>query len=444
MIYEKREYKDFLKIAWPAAAQGFLMDLLSSVDLAMVGSLGSNAQAAIGITSQPKMMTLILARALSVSLTAVLARRYGEGKKEEMRRILKQSLFITGIIYTIILSLAIIFFDKILSFSGAQTSYFTDAMTYGRILFFSLFFYVGASLLNSALIAIGNTKVLFISNVIGNLTNCFVNYTFIYGKFGFKKLGVLGVGLGTIIGSLVTFSIILYVIQFKEKDLRLDLNGWLAKKKDLEGLIGVSKGSLSEQIFERLGMYLYTIMVARLGAIQLAVHHISMNLCDVFYSLAIGLGTATASITGKKLGQKDIEGAVRNSKIGQNIGVIVAIIGFLTFILFRIPMLRIFSQEEVVLNIGSKILIIVAIVSFPETFSLVNSGVLKGAGDTKYVAAYSLVIIAFLRPLISYLLVFVFDMGLMGAWIALLIDQSLRALAASLRVRSRKWTKVKI
>lgn len=436
----KNMYKEFLILAWPAIAQGFLLDLLSSIDLAMAGQLGSGAQAAIGLVSQPKMIMLILARAMSISVTAVISRRFGQEKYYEMRNILKQAIFLIFFIYLILVSISLIFFRNIALVTGAKAEYLSMSVIYGRIIFISLIFNSLSMVINSALVGIGRTKVLFVSNVVGNICNCILNYLFIFGKLGFPKLGIFGVATATLIGSIITFLIILLNLQESSSLLKLDNKNWIPRKNTLGAIYKVTLGTLPEQIFERIGMYLYTVMVVNLGTIQLAVHHICMNLCDIFYSLAMGMSTATAATTGQMLGKDDVEKAVSYGRIGQRIGFIVAIIGFLVFSIFRGPIFSIFSKDPLAIEIGSKILLIVAIVSFPQTFSLVNSGVLKGAGDTKYVAKYSLIIIAILRPILTYILIFILDLGLYGAWISLLIDQSLRAIAASLRFKSRKWT----
>lgn len=440
----RQEYNTFFQLAWPCAAEGFLMELLSSIDLAMVGTLGSKAQSAVGIVSQPKMMNLIFVRAIAVAITAVLARRYGEEKLTEMRSVLKQGLTIVFVLYAVILSVEIFSFKNIMLISGAKEEYLAMSISYGRLIFISLIFQVLSIMLMSALVAIGRTKIIFAANLAGNILNCLINYVFIFGRFSMPKLGVTGAGIGTLCGSMVTFIIITAEIQKKSSLLRLDSGNWIPRGYTFKAVAVVLTGTLPQQIFERLGMYLYTIIVASLGSTALAVHHICMSLCDVFYSVAIGLGTATSSITGQMMGKRQIDAAVRYAEIGQKLGIIVAVSGFAVFSVFNKLILGIFTHDAAVMELGSKILIVVALVSFPQTFSLVNSGVLKGAGDTRFVAAYSFIIIAVFRPILTYILIFVFDMGVFGAWAALFVDQSLRAIAASIRFHSMKWTELEL
>ena len=88
---------------------------------------------------------------------------------------------------------------------------------------------------------------------------------------------------------------------------------------------------------------------------------------------------------------------------------------------------------------GSFILIFVAIACFLQVQALVNSGVLRGAGDSKYVALYSLVSITVIRPIVTYMLAFTFGFGAYGVWLALILDQTMRMFISKKRILSDKW-----
>lgn len=439
----KDTYQSFLQIAWPVMAEGFFMELMSLFDLAMVGSLGFLAQAAVGINSQPKMMTLIIARASAVAITAVVSRRVGEGRWAEAKRILKQSFVSLAVMYTLIIAVILVLLKDILLFSGAKSEYITDAVQYGRFVYLGLLFQIMAMVLTSSMVSLGKTKIIFVATVLGNVLNCTLNFGFIHGVF-LPKLGVMGVGIGTMSGNILTCMILLFVHFQKEFPMNLHGFGWIPKRATFQSLFQVLKGSLPEQVFERIGMYLYTLMVASLGAMELAVHHICMNICDVFYSVTISLGTAMASMTGRKLGEGDKAGIFAYRKAGLHIGLILGMVFFAGFWFFGKELVYVFNQEEAVLSLGRKIMWINALACVPQVYSLLHAGVLKGAGDTGYVAKYSLILIAIVRPIISFCLIMVLNLGVFGAWIALLVDQILRAIAATRRFHSKKWLQIRI
>ncbi len=438
-------YGDYIRMAWPSAMQGFLMDLMMAIDLAMVGTLGAKALASVGIMGQPKMVLFILARALAVPITAMVARRKGENRIEDMNSILKQGLLLTVIAYIPILMMAMIYLKEILILAGSKTSILAGAMGYGSYIIIGIGFAVISQIIGAALIGIGETKVVFKANVIGNLVNVFMNMCLIFGLFIFPKMGVAGAGLATMLGNLVTMILILREACKSSQGLNiLKIGSWKFHSENLFLFAKLGGSSFGEQIFERTGMFIYTRMVAKIGVVALATHYVCMNLCDIFYSFDLGLGYAGASFTGQYLGKKRKDLAEAYGKVGMRVGFILAAIACLLYLIFRYQLADIYTDDERVIGMVAKLSIIVAIAAFPQTFQLVFSGVLKGAGDNFYVMVYSLGIIAIFRPILTYVLCFTFNMGVLGAWIALLCDQSLRMTFSGIRFFSGKWKNIKI
>ena len=131
-----------------------------------------------------------------------------------------------------------------------------------------------------------------------------MNFFLIYGIGFFPELGVMGAGVSTMISSAVIALLLLRTIsQHTTTGLTLrHPSKWKFERTVLHTMFHVGGSSLGEQFFERFGMYTYTMIVASLGAIPLAAHYVCMNLMDIFYYFAMGLGFAGASHTGQSLG----------------------------------------------------------------------------------------------------------------------------------------------
>ena len=85
--------------------------------------------------------------------------------------------------------------------------------------------------------------------------------------------------------------------------------------------------------------------------------------------------------------------------------------------------------------LGSLIIAYVAVVSFPEAYQMVCAGILRASGKTMQVAVYSFVSITVLRPIITYIFLHHLHMGLEGAWMSLVLDQTMRAACAGVLLR---------
>lgn len=444
VLTTKEIYKEYIDVAWPATMQGLLLQLMTAINLAMVGALGADALAAVGIMSQPLMVMLVFVRSAAIAITAIVARRKGEEDYETMNSVLKQGVLLTVLFYVPLLCICFYLLNPILTFAGAQASYIDEAVAYGQFIIIGLFFSALGVMLGAALIGVGNTKAIFKANAIGNVLNVVMSFTLIYGLGPIPALGIKGAGIATMTSYTLIFFLLLYAIHAKDSHLSWHRGSWKFNREILQGIYYIGGSSLGEQAFERFGMFAYTKMVASLGVVALATHHICMNLIDIFYYFAMGLSYSGASYTGQSLGKKRPDLAEAYGKIGVRIALIISVIGFVLYFGLRNVVFDIFTQDRLVWQLGADIMILMAFASFPQALQLVYSGVLKGAGDNFYVMKYSLFVIAIFRPIITYLLCFTWGFGLYGAWIALLIDQSMRTAFSGWRFRSGVWQHIKI
>ena len=436
----KELYDKYLKIAWPATLQGLMLQFMTAIDLAMVGALGAEALASVGIMGQPEMVMLVFVRALSVAITAIIARRKGEGDDAGMNSVLKQAIMMTMLFYIPLLIICFFSIEHILRFTGAEDSYIGTAVDYSQFIVIALIFQSFSQIVGAALIGYGNTKVIFKANVIGNIANTVMNFFLIYGIGFFPKLGVMGAGISTMLSSALIAALLFRVINKRDQTLTLQHEApWKFNREVVHTVYHVGGSSLGEQFFERFGMYTYTMIVASLGATALAAHYVCMNLMDIFYYFAMGLGFAGASHTGQSLGHKRPDMALAYGRIGSRIGWIVGIVRALIFILLGTYIVQLYTRDVAVVAMSGSMMGIMALAAFPQALQLVYSGVLKGAGDTYYIMKYSLISIAIIRPIVTYTLCITIGWGLAGAWLALLNDQSIRLLCSYARFVKGQW-----
>lgn len=424
--------KSYWSIAIPAALEGLLIVLLSSVDLLMVSSQGPEAVAAVSIFSQPKMVILCFSRSLAVAVTALVASKLGQGQTDKIASIMKRSVMITGIGSGLLLFLSIWFMRPILVLAGAEADYLAPALRYGKAVSLSLFFNGLAIVMNGGLTGLGKTIPMLLGNVTGNIINVLFNALFIYQL----KWGVIGAGIATVLGSIVTLII---TIGFAHKEMHLlslkSLQEWLPTRAYLKELWYIVDGVLAEQGFERIGMFLYSRLTADLGMISFATHNICMTLCDIYYNVGQGMSKASLALAGKYKGKADQIGLKQFTKLAQRSGLYLSLIAAIIYLALRSPLMHLFSEVSEIIELGERILIFVAICCIPQTQSLIAAGILRGLGHTTYVAKYSLGSIAIIRPIMTWVLCFAFNFQLYGAWWALLIDQSMRMSFAVWKVK---------
>lgn len=302
----REAYGTCLKMAWPSALESVLVALVSSVDTMMVGQLGPAAISAVGITTQPKFILLAVIITLNVGVTAIVARRKGEGDLKGANRCLKQALVISLTLSAVMTAVGLIFTEPLLRIAGAGDDFIVDAVAYFRIILTTNVFNCCAMTMNAAQRGFGNTRVSMVTNVSANLVNVALNYLLINGIWIFPRLGVRGAAVATACSSVVMFSIALISVT-RHTSTRLSIimdRSWKFDRRTVGGITKVGSSALVEQLFMRVGFFVFALLVAKLGTIQFATHQICMNLINMSFAFGDGLGVASTSLVGQGLGMK--------------------------------------------------------------------------------------------------------------------------------------------
>ncbi|MCI9625870.1 MAG: MATE family efflux transporter [Clostridia bacterium] len=434
-------YRRTLQTAWPAAVESILVTLVGAVDTIMVGGIGAGAIAAVGITNQPKLILMALIMSLNVGVTAVVARRRGENNRQGAIDCLKQSLMISVGISLLLSILGFFFAAPLLHVAGAGEDILKDAVTYFRVLMCGIMLTSVSLTINAAQRGCGNTKISMRTNLTANIINILFDYLLIGGHLGFPQMGVAGAALATVLGNLVACVMSVWSVTKQNTFLTVKgWRGWSFDRKTVKSVMNISSGAMVEQVFMRVGFFVYAAIVARLGTIAFSTHQICMNIIHLSFSFGDGLGIAAASLVGQSLGARRSDMAIIYGKTAQRVAFAASTLLFFLFIFGRRFLVMLFTDEAAIIAQGAVILVIIAFTTHAQTSQVVMTGSLRGAGDTKFVALTAFLSIAVIRPTLTWLLCMVGSFGLSGAWIALLIDQYMRMSFNLARFSHGKWT----
>jgi len=436
----KEIIKKTVRIAWPAVAESVLVFLVGMIDMMMVGTLGKEAIAAVGLTTQPKFIALALFMSLNVAISAIVAHRKGQNDKESAQRVLVQALVIVVSLAAIISTLCIVFADPILKLAGTQADTHNLSASYFKIIASGIIFQVIMLVINAAQRGAGNTKISMRTNIVANLVNVVLNYLLIGGNLGFPKLGIQGAAIATVIGLIVGCGMSIFSVM--KKNAFLSLRGVRKIQFDREtmsSILSLGSSTLTEQVFMRIGFLLYSRIIADLGTDSFAAHQIAINVLSLSFAFGDGLGSASVALVGQSLGAKRRDLAKIYAKATLRIGVLLTIIiAFFYFTTGRF-MYTLYTDDSTVLSICMKLLPISVATVFFQVPQVIYGGCLRGAGDARYMALVSMINLAIVRPAMSWVLCYPLGLGVIGAWIGLFIDQIMRMGFATYRMHGDKW-----
>jgi putative MATE family efflux protein len=300
--------------------------------------------------------------------------------------------------------------------------------------------------INACQRGVGNTKVSMYTNVIANIVNIVFNYLLITGNFGFPRLEIKGAAIATVFGNFVAFVISLISLIRSDEYLKFSFKKLFSKDREAsKHIFNLFPSTMLEQAVMRVGFILFALIVNYLGTQATYVHGVCNDINVLAFTLADGFAIGTSAIVGHRLGENRKDLAIVYAKVSMILSVGFAIVLSVMMVILREPLILLYKPETTELLQQAKyILLIAAITTIPQNIQWVLTGILRGAGDTKFTATTSLISVTILRPAISYVLCYFTPLGIIGAWIGMFIDQVIRLILNISRFSSRVWMEVKL
>ena len=451
-VHKEMMRADVLTIAMPSLVELVLTSLTSMVDQIMVGrlpgQLGVQALSAVGLCMNPKMILMTALMAINTGTTAVIARFRGMGNQEKANQTFRQSLLFNFMLSFVMMTLGVIFSRQLIGLiagNGISRETVDYAVVYFKIQMYGFIPLMLTNAVTSTLRAIGDSKMPLFYNTVANVVNVFFNYCLIYGKFGMPFMGVAGASLATVIGQLVAFVIAFTIMLKKGRYVYLDFKEKFEFSKTImSNVIGIGLPAMLEQICLRIGIIIYSRIVASLGDVAYATHQICMNIQSMTFMTGMAFANSATTLMGQSLGKRRLDMADNYTRMTRSMSFALSCVIGVGLALFGGKIVEIYNSTPEIIEIGGRLLLTVAFVQPFQSSQFVTAGALRGAGDTKFTATVIFVSTLIVRSAIGYLFVIVFNWGLIGAWFAIVVDQLLKTSMIFYRYQQGKWRFLKL
>ncbi|GAA0362738.1 MATE family efflux transporter [Bacillus horti] len=432
--------KKVLQLAGPSLTEMVLTNLVQMLNMIMVGRVSAEAVAAVGLTNQPVFFALAAFMALNVGTTAIIARAVGAGDYNEANQAAQQAFILNILLSIVIIFVSFIYAEQLLIFMGAAPEVLVDGVLYAQIMFLSLGFITISMGLSAVLRGAGDTVTPMRINVISNILVVVIGFPLIYGYFGLPAMGVVGAAIATAIARLTATIWVTYVLFSGKFIITLSLKKlWNFDKSMIQRIVKVGLPAAGEQFLLRGGQIIFARIVAGLGTVTFAANQICFSILGLTFMPGMAFAMAATTLVGQGLGAKRPELAEKFGWETRRIGSIVAgSIGVL-FIIFAPYIMMLYTNDPEVVRQGAIALRIVGAVQVAQSTQFILAGALRGAGDTKYPLYAMFVGVWGFRVILCILFVMVLEWGILGAWLAIAVDQIVRSIIIHTRYKNGKW-----
>ena len=427
---KRSETRAQLALAIPLSLQQIGVQLMGSVDAALLGHYSDSALAGAGIGNNLLFAITAVAMGIVLGLDSVVPRAIGAGRIDDARRSLAAGIRL-ALVVGCVTTLLVVASPFLLHLTNTPADVVADAKLYVYVRAIGVVPLLLSMAMRAYLSARSTTRPLIIAVVAGNIVNALLDLALIFGvdAIGLPPLGVAGAGIATVIVQVVIVAV--YVVSIRSLDGTARLP--VPTRADAKEIVRYG-APVGGQLLAEIGIFgLATVLAAHLGKVPAAAHSIALNLSSFTFSFAMGIGSATSVRVGHAIGAGDRGLARQRGIIGLQLGLGAMATFASIFVIAPEVLTRIFSDDASVIAATVPLLQIAALFQLSDGTQAIGAGALRGLGETRATLVGNVIGHYGIGLGISLALAFGVGMGAPGLWWGLSAGLTATALYLVLR-----------
>lgn len=408
--------KLIINMSLPLITSMFVQAFYNIVDSLFVARINEDALTAVSMSFPAQNLMISAGVGVGVGITALIARYLGAHDEKGITRVVHNGIFL-GILNSILFALFGIFLAKFyFEFQKASGIIETYGIQYLSICSIFAFSIIMEITFERMLIASGKTIYTMITQSTGAIINIIFDPIFIFGLFGFPKMGIVGAAVATIFGQTVAMFMALYFNVVKNHEVRISIKKFAVDFKTIINIYEIGFPSIVMQSAASFMIFQLNNLLASFSTTATAVLGVYFKLQSFVILPVFGLNNSVISIVSYNYGAGKIKRLLKTMKVANIYAFSIMLAGFVLCQILPVQILKIFDASDNMLAIGVPALRIISFSFLIAPFSIVSSGTFQALGK----GTFSL-IISLIRQLIvilplSYLLSRI--MGMKGVWVA--------------------------
>ena len=432
-------------LAWPTMLEQLLQTAVQYIDTAMVGSLGTQATAAVGATSTVNWLVSSTISALGIGFLSYVSQACGAGDIKKVGRASAQAVLT-------VLICGFIFTGLTLGLSGyvpawMQVDPVIQSLTaqYFFILYTPMLFRTATIIFGTLLRAVGDSKTPMRVGFLVNVVNVVLNFLLIYPSREFLGCPIWGAGMGVVgaaVASAISFvagGICITVALWRHPVISPGGQSLRPDWEILKPCLKVALPNAMQRFGTSLGYVAFAAMINSVGEIATAAHTIANTVESAFYIPGYGMQTAAATLAGNALGANDNRRAKNLAQMIIFVEVVLMTFSGGLLFLFAPHMMQLFSSDLQVIALGATVLRMVAVSEPFYGVAIIIEGMMQGMGNTILPFVFSISGMWGIRIIGTFLCTQLLGMGLVSAWSCMIAHNMALFAAFVVCYISGKW-----
>lgn len=440
---DKTFYRTLFPLLLTIALQNLVAYSVNMADNIMLGSYSQTALSGAATVNQLFFVVQQLALGLGDGLVALASQYWGQNRVSPIRRLTGIALKFGVGLSILVVALCSLLPYPLLHLFTPDEAIVAAGMEYLSLLQYTFPLFIFYSILVAALRSVGTVRISFITSLTSLIINVVINYTLIFGRFGFPEMGIRGAAIGTTVARIVELGIVVVYLLKVDKKLCLFSENFLRGDRALlRDFIKVDTPVMLSQLLWSVSVPMQTAILGHLSSDAIAANSVATTFYQYLKVIVQAMSATCAVMIGTAIGKGNLQ-RVRSdgrtlSVLSVSIGLVLGIILFL----LRQPLLSLYNLTPETYALADKLMMVMSVIMVGMSYQMpVSFGIIRGGGDAKFTMYMNIVSTwAIVMPL-SFMSAFWWHWPVVAVVMVIQSDQIFKGLPTFLRFRGYRWIK---
>lgn len=431
---------NIVALTWPLFVEILLRTALNTSDVFMLSGYSDKAVSAVGVISQLSFFLIIVSSMVSSGTGILIAQYNGSNRTLESAYVGIASIALSALVGISLSVIAVIGAYHFLPLYGLEAQVEQYAHEYLVISGALTFNITLGIVLTTILRSNGYSRAPMVVNLISGVINIVGNYIALYQPFGLPVYGVEGVAIATVISQVIGTLILAVVI--RRSDISLPFGQFKQIPKTIYSrIVKIGVMNAGEVLSYNMAQICITFFIVQMGTASLAAFTYAQNIARLSFAFALALGQGSQIQAGYYIGRGWIDSILKLVQRYFVIGFVVSTLVTIAIYLLRDNIIPLFTADPEISALTASLIAGSIILEAGRVFNLIFISALKAAGDIKFPVQMGILSMWGLGVAMSYLFGVHWGYGVIGAWMAIALDEWFRGLIMARRWRSKVWTR---
>lgn len=443
MIRDKNFYREFFILASALIFEQIVVLSVNLADNVMIGRYSETALSGVAAVNQIQFVLQQITYGISSGLIILASQYWGQKRVESIRRLTSIALCFELVIGIAMFALTTLLPEKCVGLFVKDTDVIAQGAQYLSVVRFSYIPFTLTVAFLGVMRSVEVVRLALASSLMGLIVNCSINYIFIFGRFGAPEMGVAGAAIGTLTARLLELLFVAGYVLLHDQKVKMRMID-LAR-------IDVSLGSdfvcVTSPVVLQNGLWgianaLQSMILGHMATQAMTAYSISTTVYQLLNVASAGASTAASILIGRLIGRGDRKNLKRTVRTLQVLFPAIGAATSLSLFAVRTPFLSLYNISGATRMLANRFFLIRAGIMFTMSYQMpVNTGIIRGGGDTRFSMLLDLISIWGIVMPLSYFAAFRWGWSPAAVVLCLNSDQIFKCIPAAIRVNGYRWVR---